>query len=119
MKIAKIALLSVAGACLATAASSQINPFRGSRDARMTNEDITALKDASNRLLNHSSLKKGEKETWRSAGSSGTVTAGNPAQRQGLSCRILDYSYTMSSEAGKVRNGTLTWCKTGEGWKIS
>jgi surface antigen len=119
MKIARIVMLSVAGACLATAASSQINPFRGSRGARMTNDDITALRDASNRLLNHSSLKKGDKETWRSTGSSGTVTAGNPAQRQGLSCRVLDYAYTMSSEAGRMRNGTLTWCKTSEGWKIS
>lgn len=119
MKIAKMVILSVAGVCLATAASSQINPFRGSRGARMTNDDINALRDASKRLLNHSNLKKGEKETWRSTGSSGTVTAGDPAQRQGLSCRILDYTYTMSSEAGRARNGTLTWCRTGEGWKIS
>jgi surface antigen len=119
MKIAQMVMLSVAGVCLATGASSQINPFRGSQSARMTNEDITALRDASNRLLNQSNLKKGEKEIWRSTGTSGTVTAGNPAQRQGLACRILDYTYTMSSEVGKVRNGTLTWCKTGEGWKVS
>lgn len=85
----------------------------------MTDADITALKDASYRLLNHANLKAGEKENWRSTGSTGTVTAGNATRREGLACRILNYAFSVDSEPGKQRTGTLTWCKTANGWKIT
>ncbi len=105
--------------CAAQPAFAQINPFRGSRGAPLSNADITALTDATNRLLDQPQLATGATETWTNpqSGASGTVTAGNPAPRKGMVCRVVQYQMTMSGTNGS-RNRTLTWCKTSKGWKI-
>jgi hypothetical protein len=110
-------LLAIVGV-LATPAYSQVSPFRGQRGAPLTQNDITALFDASYRLLGHADLAKGDKDGWNVSGSNGTVTAGDAVKRHGLACRALNYQFVMSAEPGRTRKGALTWCKTDKGWKI-
>lgn len=118
MKRKSICLLSLVGICLSLPAYAQINPFRGSKAPPLNNADITALIDATNRLLDRPQLVAGGTETWSNpqSGANGTVTAGNPLQRHGLSCRTVQYLLIVS--ANSQRNRTLVWCKTKDGWKI-
>lgn len=106
-------------ACLAGPALAQINPFRGSRGTPLNADDIAALTDATNRLLDRPQLVAGDVETWSNtqSGASGTVTAGDPAQRKGMACRIVRYQTTRTAR-NTSRSTTLTWCNTKDGWKI-
>jgi surface antigen len=98
--------------------SAQINPFRGRSTVPLNAADISALTDATNRLLDQPQLVAGSKETWNSpSGASGTVTAGDAVRRQGMACRVMNYTIVPGSP-GAERNRTLTWCKTKDGWKI-
>jgi surface antigen len=99
-------------------ASAQINPFRGSRATPLNADDLTALTDASNRLLDRPKLAAGGTEDWSNpqSGTNGTVTAGKPSHYKGLACRTLSYRLTAPSPQ---RNATLRWCKTKDGWKIA
>jgi hypothetical protein len=106
------------GVCLSHAAHAQINPFRGSNAVPLNAADISALREATDRLLEQPQLSAGGTETWSSpSGASGTVTAGNALRRRGLACRVMNYSIAPGG-SGRERNRTLTWCKTKDGWKI-
>jgi len=104
---------------LPMSASAQINPFRGSRGTPLNADDIAALRDATNRLLDAPQLAVGDKETWSNtkSGIAGTVTAGSPLKSKGLACRKTSYQVT-GPGSERDRNKTLTWCKTKNGWKI-
>ena len=119
MKRKALCLLSLAGICLSLPAYAQINPFRGSKEQPLNNADITALTDATNRLLDRPQLAVGGTETWSNpqSGANGTVTAGKTLQRHGLSCRNVQYLLVFPSAASQ-RNRTLVWCKTKDGWKV-
>ena len=110
-------LLLALSVLLPLPASAQINPFRGSRSTPLNADDLTALTDASNRLLDRPNLVAGGTEDWNNpqSGITGTVTAGNPVHRKGLACRALSYRITAPAPQ---RNAKLTWCKTKDGWKI-
>ena len=115
---ALVTVLLIAG-CLSQSVFAQISPFRGSRGATLSQADITALTDATNRLLDRPQLATGGTETWNNpqSGASGTVIAGNPVKRKGLDCRIVRYETSVPGPRPE-RNTTLTWCKTKDGWKI-
>jgi surface antigen len=104
---------------LAQPALAQINPFRNSSATPLNAADITALTDATNRLLDNPQLVSGKTETWTNpqSGASGTVTSGNATHRKGLACRIMRYEVTVPGPRAE-RAATLTWCKTKDGWKI-
>ena len=106
-------------ACLAGPALAQINPFRGSRGTPLNADDLAALQNATDLLLDRPRLAVGDSETWSNpqSGTSGTVTAGNAAQRTGLACRVVRYQISVPG-ARPERSVTLTWCKTKDGWKI-
>jgi surface antigen len=112
--------LLLIAACLSQPALAQINPFRGSRGTPLSEGDIAALTDATNRLLDRPQLVAGGTETWSNSqsGASGTVTAGAAVQRKGLACRVVSYQSTIPGPRTE-RSATLTWCKTNDGWKIS
>jgi hypothetical protein len=112
------ALLLIA-ACLSEPALSQINPFRGNRGTPLNADDMAALRDATNRLLDRPQLIAGETETWSNpqSGASGTLTAGDTVRRKGLACRVVRYQNIVPGPRAE-RNTTLTWCKTKDGWKI-
>ena len=114
----RLLLLLALSVLLPPAASAQINPFRGSRGTPLNADDLTALTDASNRLLDRPHLAAGGTEPWSNpqSGANGTITAGNPVQRKGMACRVLNYRITVPDPQ---RNATLTWCKTKDGWKIA
>jgi surface antigen len=103
---------------LPLSASAQINPLRGSKGTPLKAEDLTALNEATNRLLDRPRLAVGDKESWSSAntGVAGTVTAGNPVQKNGFACRIADYVISGPGSEPE-RRVSLTWCKTKDGWK--
>lgn len=107
------------GAWLLHPAYGQINPFRGSKAAPLTRDDISVLMDATNRLLDRPQLVAGGIETWNNpkSGASGTITAGQPLHRHGLSCRLVLYK-TAGPEARPERSNSLTWCRTADGWKM-
>jgi surface antigen len=115
----RLLLLLLIAACAAQPAVAQINPFRGSRGTPLTSADITALTEATNRLLDRPQLVTGGTETWNNpqSGASGTVTAGKPAPRKAMACRVVEYQ-TMMPGANGPSSRTLTWCKTADGWKI-
>ena len=112
--------LLLSAACLFQPAQAQINPFRGSRGTPLNNDDIAALTEATNRLLDRPKLVSGGTETWSNpqSGASGTATAGNPVQRKGLACRVVNYRTTVPGPRAE-RSTALTWCKTKDGWKIA
>src|SRR5690242_17815278 len=101
-------LLPLAGICLSLPAQAQINPFRGSKGPPLSNADITALTDATNRLLDRPQLATGGTEPWSNpqSGVSGTITAGSPLKRHGLSCRTVQYLLVFPSPHDE-RNRTL------------
>ena len=115
----RILPLLLIAASLSQPAFGQINPFRGSRGTPLNADDLKALGEATDRLLDRPDLVTGGSETWSNpqSGVSGTITAGSAVQRKGLACRILSYQVTGSSP-GPQRRATLTWCKTSDGWKI-
>jgi surface antigen len=119
MSCQRLLLLLLIGACLPGAALAQISPFRGTRGAPLNADDIAALTDATNHLLNSQGLKPGAKESWSNprSGVSGTVTAGNAVRQKGLACRVMQYDYTVPGPRSE-RNRRLTWCNTHDGWKI-
>lgn len=112
-------LLLLIAMCLASPAFAQINPFRGSGDTRLNAEDLAALTEATNRLLDRPQLVAGGTEPWSNAqsGASGTVMAGDPVRRQGMACRVVRYQISVPGP-NPERNVSLTWCKTKDGWKI-
>jgi len=111
--------LLLIAACLSQPSFAQINPFRGSRATPLNADDIAALTEATNRLLDRPQLTTGGTETWNNpkSGSSGTVTAGKVVQRKGLMCRAVTYQTTVPGQSAE-RATSLTWCKTAHGWKI-
>jgi surface antigen len=111
-------LLMIA-ACLSQPAFAQINPFRGTRATPLNSDDIAALTDATNRLLDRPGLATGAKETWSNpkSGASGTVTAGTATKQKGLACRVMHYGLAVPGPHSE-RDRTLTWCKTHDGWKL-
>ncbi len=119
MKRKAVFLLPWAGICLSLSAYAQVNPFRGTKAPPLSAADITALTEATNRLLDRPQLVAGGTETWSNpqSGANGTVTAGNPLQRHGLSCRTVQYLLIFPS-GDSQRNRTLVWCKTKDGWKV-
>ena len=112
-------LLLLIGTCLPGVAQAQINPFRGARGSALNADDISALTDATNRLLNSQGLTASAKEAWSNpkSGTNGTVTAGNAVRQKGLACRVMVYDYTVPGPRAE-RNRRLTWCKTHDGWKM-
>jgi surface antigen len=104
---------------LAQPALAQINPFRNSSSTPLNAADISALSDATNRLLDKPHLVSGNTDAWNNpaSGASGTVTAGNATHRKGLACRVMRYEVTVPGPRAE-RAATLTWCKTKDGWKI-
>jgi hypothetical protein len=117
--VRRLLLVLLIAGCLSPSVFAQISPFRGSRGEPLSQADITALTDATNRLLDRPQLATGGTETWNNpqSGASGTVTAGNAVKRKGLACRIVRYETTVPGPRPE-RSTTLTWCKTKDGWKI-
>ena len=115
----RILPLLLIAACLSQPSLAQINPFRGSRSTPLNSDDIAALTDATNRLLDRPQLTVGGTETWNNpkSGASGTVTAGKVVQRKGLTCRAVTYQTTVPGPTAE-RTTALTWCRTADGWKI-
>ena len=60
----RLLLLLALSVLLPLPASAQINPFRGSRATPLNADDLTALTDASNRLLDRPNLVAGGTEDW-------------------------------------------------------
>ena len=112
-----LSVLLVVG-CLTLPAQAQINPFRGSVGTPLNNDDIAALTDATNRLLQRPQLATGDSESWSNpkSGAHGTVTTGSATQRKSLACRAMIYRHIVPGPQAE-RSGTLTWCKTKDGWK--
>jgi surface antigen len=112
--------LLVIGVCLSQPTFAQINPFRGSSSTPLNADDLSALTDATNRLLGRPRLVLGDSEAWSNSnsGASGTVTAGNAMQGKGMPCRLVNYRTTVPGPRPQ-RTATLTWCKTTEGWKVA
>jgi hypothetical protein len=97
---------------------AQINPFRGRATVPLRKDDISALTEVTQHLLDRTGLVAGDSETWSSpTGASGDVTAGNVVRRKGLDCRVMNYRIRTSGSAAE-RARTLTWCKTKDGWKM-
>lgn len=119
MKHRRLLAFLLVALTLAAPVSAQINPFRGSKATPLNKEDLTALNDATQRLLNRSPLAAGDSESWSNAqsGASGTVTAGAAVQRKGMTCRKATHKNTVPGPRAE-RSVTLTWCKTKDGWKI-
>jgi surface antigen len=119
MNLHRLLPLFLTAVCLSQPVLAQINPFRGSRGTPLDAADLTALTDATNRLLDRPQLASGGTETWSNpqSGASGTVTAGSPVQRKGLACRVVNYKNTVPGPRPE-RIAKLTWCKTKDGWKI-
>jgi len=119
MIVRRLLPMLLVAACLAQPALAQINPFRGSRGTPLSRDDIAALTDATNRLLNRPHVAVGDAESWNNpqSGAGGTVTAGKAVHRRGLACREVGYEHTIPGPRPE-RGVTLTWCKTARGWKI-
>ncbi|HEX4171579.1 MAG TPA: hypothetical protein VHY82_03795 [Acetobacteraceae bacterium] len=119
MSCQRLLLVLLIGAWLPGAALAQINPFRGTRASPLNADDVSALTDATNRLLDRQGLTAGAKESWSNpkSGANGTVTAGNAVRQKGLACRVMHYDYTVPGPRSE-RDRKLTWCKTHDGWKI-
>jgi surface antigen len=115
----RILPLLLAATFLSQPAFAQINPFRGSGATPLNADDIAALTEATNRLLDRPQLVPGGIESWSNpkSGASGTVTAGKPLQRKGMACRVVNYQTTVPGPRAQ-RSATITWCKTNEGWKV-
>jgi hypothetical protein len=88
-------------------------------DNRLTSDDSDALNAATMRLLDRPQLAEGGFEAWSNprSGASGTIVAGKPLTRNGMDCRVLNYS-THVPGPNADRNRVFTWCKTKDGWKI-
>jgi surface antigen len=116
----RILALLLAAALVSQPALAQINPFRGSGATPLSADDIAALTEATNRLLDRPQLVPGGIESWSNpkSGASGTVTAGKPLQRKGMACRVVNYQTTVPGPRAQ-RSATITWCKTNEGWKVA
>jgi hypothetical protein len=116
----RILPLLIIGACLSQPTFAQINPFRGSGATPLNADDLAALTDATNRLLDRPQLVAGDSERWSNAKSeaSETVTAGNAEKRKGMACRVVNYRLSLPGPRPQ-RTGTLTWCKTSDGWKLA
>jgi len=112
-------MVLLSAACMAHSALAQINPFSRSRGTPLTGEDMAALQDATNRLLDNPQLAPGITEQWSNpkSGASGTLTAGYPVNGNGLSCRVIRYQNSVPGPTPQ-RDTRLTWCKTKEGWKL-
>ncbi len=119
MSCQRLLLVLLIGAWLPGAALAQINPFRGTRGSPLNADDVSALTDATNRLLDRQGLTAGAKESWSNpkSGANGTITAGNAVRQKGLACRVMHYDYTVPGPRSE-RDRKLTWCKTQDGWKI-
>ena len=80
-------------------------------------DDLTALTDASNRLLDRPRLVAGGTESWSNpqSGANGTITAGNPVQRKGMACRVLNYRITSANSPAECHAHVV---QTKDGWKI-
>ena len=100
--------LVLIAACLSQPVSAQINPFRGTRATPLNADDITALTDATNRLLDRTGLAAGARETWNNtkSGANGTVTAGNATKRKGLSCRVVRYDVSVPGPHSEHRRSS-------------
>lgn len=107
------------GACLLQPAIGAPNPFRGSSGEPMRQDDIDALTEATNHLLDRPQLAVGGTETWNNpaSGAGGTITAGKQVSRHNLNCRSLTYRTAGPGER-PARTTTLIWCKTPNGWKL-
>ena len=116
MQHIRIALLFLAVASVVVPAQAQINPFRNSSGRPLNRDDLAALNEATNRLLEHPQLEVGSVESWNNprSGVEGTVTAGNPVTRRGMACRVVFYHLNIRN-----RDATLTWCRTPDGWRIA
>ena len=112
-------LLLLLAMALPVPAVAQINPFRGSHGTPLNGDDLSALGDATTRLLDRPQLAVGASESWSNpkSGIEGSVTAGNQVKRKGMTCRVTAYVIT-GPAAEPQRKKTLTWCKTKDGWKL-
>ncbi|HME20477.1 MAG TPA: hypothetical protein VKI44_03810 [Acetobacteraceae bacterium] len=117
MTLQRILTLLVVAVCLSQPALAQINPFRGNGGTPLNRDDIAALTDATNRLLDQPQLVAGASETWSNpqSGVSGTVTAGSTVKRHGMACRTLRED---RAQPNPNRSTTLTLFNTKDGWKI-
>jgi len=112
-------LLLLIGVCLSQPALAQVNPFRGSKDTPLSASDISAINEATNRLLEKPQLVTGASEPWTNAqsGAKGTAILGKTSQHKGLACRSVQYKATIPGPRPE-RSATLIWCKTKDGWRM-
>ena len=111
--------LLLIGLYLSQPALAQVNPFRGSKDTPLSASDITAINEATTRLLDKPQLVIGASEPWTNpqSGAKGTATVGSASQHKGLSCRVVQYKATIPGPRPE-RSAHLTWCKTKDGWRM-
>ena len=96
-----------------------INPFSQTWANRLNSDDLAAVTQATNQLLDLPNLTAGETESWSNpqSGARGIATAGNAVRRKGLPCRVVHYEAEVPGPR-PLRGLDLTWCKTNEGWKL-
>lgn len=94
-----------------------INPFPGI-EVELLQSDMRAMQDSAMALLN-AGAKPGSDAAWENGetGRKGTVTMMAANTNQGLACHNVRYTIPVPTPA-RVRDYTLNWCKTPEGWRI-
>jgi hypothetical protein len=100
-------------------ATAQINPFRGSRYAAISQEDNRLMFGSIDRLNRTEPLHVGQSESWSNpkTGSSGTSTVERIYRSDGMTCHLLRHRIVVQNrEPGRTFN--INWCQTASGeWK--
>jgi surface antigen len=114
-----LALLAGTGLLLPIAGQAQLNPFRSSWRAGLSNEDFRLMNQAAEQLRNKTNVPDGTSTEWSNtrSGASGTITIDSTFHSRGMLCRKMDYSATRPDGRAPA-TATLNWCKTPQGWKI-
>lgn len=100
-------------------AHAQLSPFRAGGSGGFTSEDFRMQNNAARRLIGHTNPHDGASEKWQNprSGASGTITILNSFERNGMTCRNVDFSATNRTRQGP-QSIKVNWCLTPNGWKI-
>ena len=100
-------------------AKAQMNPFRSSRNATISEEDNRLMFDSIDRLNKTSPLHVGQSEQWSNpkTGTSGSSTVQRIYRSHGMACHLLRHHIVVQKrEPGRTYN--INWCQTASGeWK--
>lgn len=100
-------------------ATAQINPFRSSRNAAISEEDNRLMFDSIDRLNRTKPLHVGQSDSWSNpkTGTSGTSTVQRIYRSHGMPCHLLRHRIVVQNrQPGRTYN--INWCQTASGeWK--